>query len=193
MSATNRAKRSGEKTLRQANDHYETPPWCVDAIAPHIGYLNGHTSILDPCCGKGALLNVIGSQYPCCKTIGIEIDEARAIHARHHGPKFRDVLWRDALTPGAWPKAELVITNPPYSHAEAFVRRAFEECVPIVCMLLRLNFLGSKKRAAFWKDHPADIFVLPKRPSFTGSGTDATEYAWFLWGGKGNHWWILDV
>jgi hypothetical protein len=24
--------------------------------------------------------------------------------------------------------------------------------------------------------------VLPKRPSFTGGGTDATEYAWMVWG-----------
>jgi len=25
------------------------------------------------------------------------------------------------------------------------------------------------------------MFVLSKRPSFTGKGTDATDYAWFVW------------
>jgi len=25
------------------------------------------------------------------------------------------------------------------------------------------------------------LHVISKRPSFTGGGTDATEYAWFIW------------
>jgi hypothetical protein len=50
-----------------------------------------------------------------------------------------------------------------------------------VVMLLRLNFLGSGKRAAFFAREMPDIYVLPDRPSFTGRGTDATEYGWFVW------------
>ena len=50
-----------------------------------------------------------------------------------------------------------------------------------VVMLLRINFLGSKKRYGFWKKNPPQaMYVLSKRPSFTGKGTDATEYAWFV-------------
>jgi hypothetical protein len=48
-------------------------------------------------------------------------------------------------------------------------------------MLLRLNFLGGAKRTAFLRARPPDIYVLPNRPSFTGHGTDACEYAWFVW------------
>ena len=60
-----------------------------------------------------------------------------------------------------------------------------------VCALLRLNWLGAQERREFHRTHPADIFVLPRRPNFmagqinpkTGKKFtgDATEYAWFVW------------
>jgi hypothetical protein len=38
-----------------------------------------------------------------------------------------------------------------------------------------------------------DVYVLSKRPSFSGNGkTDATAYAWFLFGpGRGGRWQVL--
>ena len=49
-------------------------------------------------------------------------------------------------------------------------------------MLLRLNYLGSITRHDWWKEYsPTSLYVLSKRPSFTGKGTDATDYAWFVW------------
>jgi hypothetical protein len=49
-------------------------------------------------------------------------------------------------------------------------------------MLLRINYLGSISRHDWWKlNSPTSLFVLSKRPSFTGKGTDATDYAWYVW------------
>jgi hypothetical protein len=49
-------------------------------------------------------------------------------------------------------------------------------------MLLRINYLGSISRHEWWKENsPTALHVLSKRPSFTGKGTDATDYAWFVW------------
>ena len=49
-------------------------------------------------------------------------------------------------------------------------------------MLLRINYLGSISRHEWWKENtPIAIHVLSKRPSFTGKGTDATDYAWYVW------------
>lgn len=48
-------------------------------------------------------------------------------------------------------------------------------------MLLRLNFLGSQRRAAWLRAWTPDVYVLPRRPSFTGRGTDSCEYAWCVW------------
>ena len=31
------------------------------------------------------------------------------------------------------------------------------------------------------QNSPTSLFVLSKRPSFTGKGTDATDYAWYVW------------
>jgi hypothetical protein len=78
---------------------------------------------------------------------------------------------------------DLIFTNPPYSLAEEIITHALETwSKATVVMLLRLNFLGSQKRKPFWDKHPvSEIYVLSKRPSFTGKGTDATEYAWFVW------------
>jgi hypothetical protein len=60
--------------------------------------------------------------------------------------------------------------------------------------LLRLNWLGGQARAAWHRANPCDVYVLPRRPSFTGKGTDATEYAWMVWGtGRGGRWSVLEV
>ena len=45
-----------------------------------------------------------------------------------------------------------------------------------------MNFLESIKRHEWWKENtPTSIHVLSKRPSFTGTGTDATGYCWIIW------------
>jgi hypothetical protein len=49
-------------------------------------------------------------------------------------------------------------------------------------MLLRLAFLESRRRVAFWRANPlARLYVLARRPSFVGTGTDMAAYAWFGW------------
>ncbi len=84
-------------------------------------------------------------------------------------------------------KYKTIITNPPFSLAKEFLEKCFEisdEDTEII-MLLRLAYLESKKRHDFWQKHPVkQLYVLSDRPSFTGQGTDATAYAWFVWSNK---------
>ncbi len=180
MSATGRNLVGNE---RRADDHYATPAWATRAILPKLR-LRG--SILDPCAGEGAILRVLADLgHEVC---GVELDAERAAKA--------GASCRDALGSEAWPACGTIITNPPYCRAQEFIERALREtrleCD--VAMLLRLNFLGSQKRAAFHRAHPSDVGVLPRRPSFTGGGTDATEYCWMVWGsGRGGRWSILEV
>ena len=69
---------------------------------------------------------------------------------------------RDALDPDrSWGKPELVVMNPPFKLAMAFVQRALVEVLPrglgragTVAALLRLNWLASLGRAAFHRRHP---------------------------------------
>lgn len=79
---------------------------------------------------------------------------------------------------------DIVITNPPFSLAMEFLTKSLEVTKDDgkVILLLRIGFLASRKRFEFMKDNPpTDMLVLHQRPSFTGHGTDAQEYAWFIW------------
>jgi hypothetical protein len=90
-----------------------------------------------------------------------------------------------------------VITNPPFSLAEDFARQALKVAGAhgTVTLFLRLAFLEGAKRAAFHREHPADVYVLPTRPVFRPDlGADRWAYAWFVWGpGRGGRWEILDI
>ena len=77
-----------------------------------------------------------------------------------------------------------IISNPPYSIALDIIKKCFEIASgdTEIIMLLRLAFLESKRRHQFWQGHPVnELHALSERPSFTGKGTDATAYAFFVW------------
>jgi hypothetical protein len=182
MSATGRNLEGRE---RRADDFYATPAWCTRMILPHL--TRGPT--LDPFCGEGAILDVVSDVWDV-GTYGIEIDEQRADRASNR----HAVALQDALGEERWPPGKTIVTNPPYSLAESCIRRALAESdgKRDMAWLLRLNFLGSQRRADFHAQYPCDVYVLSRRPSFTDGGTDATEYCWMVWGpGRGNRYWLL--
>jgi hypothetical protein len=175
MSATGRNLEGNE---RHENDFYETPVWCIEAILPN---LRGPKSVLDAGAGSGVIIKRCKSRWSRSICVGVDIIPQDRIVKR--------VNFFNVVT-----NYDLVIANPPYTQALEFVEHAFKIGKEIA-FLLRLNWLGAQERAGFHRRHPADIFVLPRRPSFTGGGgTDATEYAWFVWGpGRGNRWWMLNI
>lgn len=173
MSATNRGSN------RQPNDHYATPQWLIQAILPEISkrllkiyeeeYVLDGLSVLEPACGIDK--NIVNELYNLKLPWPLNITSGDI------------TTGQDFLTYDYKDKFDLIITNPPYSLAFEFIQRALDLVVPggLVVFLLRLNFLGSIKRAEFLRNHPPSVYVSPKRPSFVGKGTDATEYAWFIW------------
>lgn len=183
MSSTNRG------SARAADDFYRTPGWVTRAILPHLD-ISSHDTVCDPCAGEGAILREIARGTPW----GIELDPERA----HECDGVCSCRAGNALAPAPWgvTAPDVVIMNPPFSLALEFCERALREVVPggTVAALMRLAMVAGQKRAAFWKAHPADVYVLPRRPSFTGHGTDSADYAWFVWGiMRGNRWWRLEA
>lgn len=183
MSATNRG------STRIINDAYNTPTWLVEAIIPYViryldtecwdGISRENYKILEPACGELVISNTVERLYPSIKVINSDIIE----------PYNTDFLKPSHLDNQ---KYHCIITNPPYSLAMEFIERAFELLEPngLVCFLLRLNFLGSKKRANWLRSNVPRIHVTPRRPKFKVNkegkwGTDATEYAWFFWSPAG--------
>lgn len=184
MSATGRSEAAGTGVVRHPDDFYATPEWCTRAILPHLG-LQPDDIVLDPCCGDGAILRAAAGLPITLRLRGIEYDGERARVARLHG---FDVSCGDALFPATdWGVPRVILTNPPFSLALDFVQKSIGEVrstasgVGTVCFLLRLNWLASQKRAAWMRLNTPSVYVLPRRPSFTGKGTDATEYAWMVW------------
>lgn len=95
-----------------------------------------------------------------------------------------EVLIDDYLQIKTDSKYSIIIGNPPYSKAIEFVKKSLEllEENGILILLLRTAFLESKSRYEFWQENPLNrLYTLSKRPSFTGRGTDATSYSWFIW------------
>lgn len=145
--------------MRSKYDYYPTPEWCYEKLP--IDFSNYKTA-LEPCAGDyriAAFLEEKGLQdVRTC-----ELQDGQDYFS-YNGEKV-----------------DLILTNPPYSLAEEFITKALKDANTVI-MLLRLNFLGAQKRYNFWINNvPDTIFVLSKRPSFTGKGTDSTEYAWFVW------------
>lgn len=81
---------------------------------------------------------------------------------------------------------DMVITNPPFSRAVEFIRKALMAVRDggYVVMLLRLNFFGSEDRNHFFLSGkmPARAYVHAKRLGFTPDGkTDSIEYMHAIW------------
>lgn len=173
---------------------YRTPSSCVDAIVPHLGLPR---STIDLGCGDGAIGKALRAHWgPGCTIDGFEIDAKRAAVARESGC-YDDIFEGEdgnilTLDTAAFDGADVVISNPAFSHAEGFARQALRLVRPggVVAFLLRLGWLASRSRVAFHREHPCDVYVLPKRPSFTGNGkSDSADYFWALWGlGRGGRW-----
>jgi hypothetical protein len=177
---------AGKARKRSLHDFYGTPSWVTRGILPHLP-LGGR--VLEPAAGEGAMVReLLRAGVGASQITALEIDPARAENCPVEA-KVCDYLTEEV---GAY---DLIITNPPYLRAQAFVERSLDIAGErgTVAMLLRLGFLESVQRRELHEARPADLYVLSQRPSFTGDGrVDATAYAWFVWGpGRGGRWSLL--
>ena len=176
ISATNRGSE------RIESDFYITPIPTIKKFLDNYKLKDG--AILEPTAGNGNIVKTIYEMGYKNLVTSVEIRDEYDNLRKYSNEVYID----DFLT---WqPKVEYktIISNPPYSIAKEIIEKCFEianEDTEII-MLLRTAFLESKKRYDFWQKHPVNgLYVLSKRPSFTGEGTDATSYSWFIWNNSG--------
>jgi hypothetical protein len=94
----------------------------------------------------------------------------------------------DYLKAKPHPSVQGIVTNPPFKDAVQFAAKALRE-VPYLALLLRTNFLESKKRLPFFRRHPpARIWISSRRlpmmhrHDWQGKRSSSnTCYAWFVW------------
>ena len=148
----------------------DTPAACKAGQLPRI---------LEPSAGGGAFVKAARQWWPSTHITAIEPNAAAGLSVA------------DAIRTGTL-EAEcagvkdlryaLALGNPPYSAAETHVQLLRPIC-HYVAFLLRLSFLGSQRRAQTIHNKPGLRYLIPlaQRPSFTGGGTDNSEYAVFVW------------
>lgn len=181
-------------TKRSPYDFYPTPKYAIEALMDTLSRYNINLGdkILEPCAGDGALLKSLW--HPGAKIQAYDIDESHLPQLREHMDDgdiicygTKDIL---TLTQKEFDAFDAIVTNPPFSITQEILehllslraKSAWGSNMHII-ILQRLGFLGSQKRHDFWNKYPPDaVWALSKRPSFTGTGTDAHEYGWFIWG-----------
>lgn len=147
--------------MRIPHDAYPTPkPHILAVLREMPDTVLAGNGLLDPCCGTGSVLEV-ARDFGLIDIQGIELQPELADTARGQG---FPVTTADALTV-EWPKVDLIVTNPPYSLAEALLRKALASATT-VSFLLRLGFLASDERTSFFAEHGMPDVAVVKRPSF---------------------------
>lgn len=174
----------GRQQAGPEGDKRETPAWAVRALLAgeaDIGWpVEAHSGavIWEPACGRGAIVNELRRHGHTVMASDIEPQLPGALQLDFLGPR--------SLLPWAAPLH--IVTNPPFSLALEFARRAVALATYRVALFLRIQFLESAKRYPFLKDPGLrTVHVFSARCST--APFDAAElghngtamHAWFVW------------
>src|SRR5258705_2666829 len=166
---------------RRANDFYPTPrAFCDEALEllPLVlPSLNKREIpyVLDPGCGTGVWGQAALARWKDATVDGVEIRDVEMPDG------YRYLFRGDFRLQDIGLDYDLIVGNPPFMYAEAFVRVGLENLKMngMMLYLLPLIFLASKGRAKGLYRHtpPMEVHVA-HRVSFSGNGkVDNTEYA----------------
>lgn len=178
---------------RVPNDAYVTPNPLALAICAALRKRFGAwvpEEIIEPSAGDGAFIRAARASWPDAHITAVEIDSTRKSACLAAGAQvFIRQCWVETAiglsnmqTEDGKPR--LIVGNPPYRQAQFHIEAALRllRDGDRLAYLLRLNFLGSSARVAFWRQGELELVQpIAPRPSFTNGGTDGTEYAVFVW------------
>lgn len=155
---------------RPRSDFYPTPPSATRALL-RVESFKG--PVWEPACGDGAIARVMDEA-------GLDV-VASDLNDNGYGRPGIDFLMAYKLL------GREIVTNPPYSLANEFVRHALSLGADKVGMLMRLAFLEGIRRsdiidnAGLARVHVfrERLTMAPKGVAVKGNG--AVAFAWFVW------------
>ena len=179
MSAKNRGKTTED------GEFYPTPRDVILALLESdLVHLPGGRWI-EPCAGTGRIISTVNDyrndvdwwmcelQPSFAPYLGALCRDRRDLVINPYGD-FVHRTW-------GYPRAKVLIMNPPFSLAMQFVQEGLKRADWVVC-LQRQGWFGTTGRSAWLAKHCPDILQLPWRPSFRPDGhRDNCEYCWFIW------------
>jgi len=153
-------------------DFYVTPKWATEALLK-VHYIPIDRTILEPCCGDGAISKVLEEHG--CSVVSSDIVN------RGYGNTIS--VYDYKVSHG------VVITNPPYNDMNRMFPVLYNLADLELCLLLRLAFLEGQERynKIFGFNAPSKIYVFSERLSMYKNGdrgnraSGTTAYAWFIW------------
>jgi len=184
-----------KKSKRKANDFYPTPQWCTAILAKFLVEVQVRNVVPDLVCicdvgaGDGRIGVTSATAFKASRKqlVCIDIKNPPSSKLSKHWitSDFLQVNLSTLFSNNT--ALKVYVSNPPYSLSNEIVIKTIKHMLArdhtaIAAFLLRINWLGSKARYTFLKEHPPrKMIAMSPRPSFTGKGTDMTEYAWFVW------------
>lgn len=170
-----------ELPKRKDYDLYQTPPNLVrETLLQVLPSNSSFDFVLDAGAGDGVWGKVYRELDSYSKLDGVELREVTKPEG-YDGWHVGDFLQYDPIIY----KYDLVMGNPPFKHAEEFIRHGLDllEDDGYLVYLLRLSMLESKTRGrGLWRETPLmSVHVSMHRIKFYGTGTDDTAYAIYTW------------
>lgn len=159
------------------NDYFPTPCWAARAMAALIVALDAQArSVRDPACGAGHMVHGFRDYF--------ERVEAFDLIDRGCG-QVMDFLGAEAGRVGP---VDIIATNPPFKHAEAFLRLAWTRAERGVVLLLRLPWIeGTGRHRLHMTDCPLTVMApfSERVPMVKGrwdpDASSATAYGVFVY------------
>ena len=152
---------------RRQADFYPTPPEATVALLQFLN-LPKNTTIWELAAGEGDMAGVLQAYFETVYTT--------------------DILDGTDFLKSSIDAADWIITNPPFSLAEDFIRRAAKIEKPFA-MLLKSQYWHASKRMALFEDIPPSyILPLTWRPDFFfkerengNGGSPLMDVMWCVW------------
>jgi hypothetical protein len=160
---------------RSKTDFYPTPENVTIAL---LNYLNlpKETVVWEPACGEGHMSKTLES-------LGYEVVSSD-LHDREYGIVGIDFLETSRIDID---RSEWIITNPPFSLSEQFIRKCIEHHLPFALLLKSQYWHSSRRRKLFEEYKPKAVLPLTWRPDFlfgSKSGSPTMECIWTVWDSK---------
>jgi len=161
---------------RREADFYPTPPECTVALMQFLeeqGILSSewHNApvIWEPACGEGAISNIL-------KMIGFKVISSD-LRDTGYGKQVNFLQYRS-------PVADVLITNPPFFHAQAFIEHAMKLDLDIVVLLLKSTYFHAGGRVDLFRKHrPSWVLPMAWKPNFNPAigKSGLMDFTWFVW------------
>lgn len=175
---------------REPNDFYPTPAPLPEVICTRLAKVlpNYHFEVIEPSAGNGAFVAPLRQLWSLPPLLAIDVQPDHDALSKAGADAVYKDDWVHWVRSHPIEEPSLVVGNPPFSLAQEHISAGLDYLLPKshICFLLKLNFLGGKKREeTFWRQGQLR-YVIPivGRPTFVSGEVainDTNEYGVFIW------------